>query len=140
MSKTADFNFTDVMFGVSIPPVVHDGQTMVSANGLHKHLGVKTDFSTWIADHIAHFGLEEGLDYVFSDKQEHLVSLDAAKGLALVQRTAIGRETIRHLTKREQLLFAKAVAYAVEQRVGAMQRRLEAHTQELKAMAGQFGL
>lgn len=48
-----------------IPGNIDGTQThIVSARALHKALGVKRDFTTWIKDRIKRYGFIEGVDYV----------------------------------------------------------------------------
>ena len=75
----------------------------VDARRLHAFLGVGRDFSNWIKDRIDQFGFLVGLDFeVFAESgenpqggrpaKEYALSLDMAKELSMVERTAKGKE------------------------------------------------
>lgn len=97
------------------------GEPVVSARDLHKYLGVKKDFSTWIKDRIDKYGFVENLDFSLIlynkkgeriqlpkkgefDRQwglkvyriEYALTMDCAKELAMVQNNERGRQVRRY--------------------------------------------
>lgn len=136
MTKISEFGFIDVMFGIKIPPVSHDGRTMVEATGLHQHLHVTADFATWISTSIADYGFEEGIEFVRKQtgdgslSSEYLLSFDMAKALAWHERTEQGRSTVRHLTALEQKLQADAHTNALKQQSEAMAQQFTAMSKQ----------
>jgi phage anti-repressor protein len=73
---------------------------MVDARDLHRRLGVTSRFNDWIRNRIKEYGLAQGTDYapltknlVNGGKQtDYYLSIDTAKELAMVERTAEGRK------------------------------------------------
>ncbi len=86
---------------------------LVDARRLHDFLGVGRDFSNWIKGRIQEYGFVEGGDYLLTKMGEQLLSgtqwkinyfltLDMAKELAMVERTARGREVRRYFIDCER--------------------------------------
>ena len=144
MTTTTDFNFTDIMFGIAIPPLTHEGRLMINARSLHGHLGAKMDLFQWISDYLRLFPFEEGLDYVATSAaaqpEEYLVTFDLAKGLAMQERSKLGIQTVRHLTKLEQTTYAKAAAHAFQRQAEAMTQMMSESNQRLEALVASLGL
>lgn len=90
-----------------IVPGTLNGHTtsVVDARRLHAFLGVGRDFSTWIADRIQEYDFAEGEDFspVLGKGRggrpsiDYFLTLDMAKELAMVERSAKGREARRYL-------------------------------------------
>jgi phage anti-repressor protein len=91
----------------------------VDARRLHAWLGVRRDYSTWIKERIATYGLEEGVDFVRTDFSPDLVkigrgrpaleihvTLDAAKQLSMVDGGPRGAEARRYFLQCEKLARA----------------------------------
>lgn len=95
--------------------------SLVDARRLHGFLEVGRDFSNWIKDRIAEYGFVEGEDYVkgtvggeagFSPDAaknargrpavDYGLTLDMAKELAMVERTARGRQARRYFIACER--------------------------------------
>jgi len=83
-------------------------QQIVSARELHRFLEVKTPFRKWI-DRMFEYGFEENSDYVRMDKnvrgsltKEYAITLDAAKHIAMLQRTSKGKEIRQYLIDFEK--------------------------------------
>jgi phage anti-repressor protein len=106
---------------IPIVPTTLNGQSsqMVDARVLHQFLGVRRDFTTWIKGRIEEFDFEVGLDFVSSDSpnpgnqdshggdrksKSYFVTLDMAKELAMVERTAKGRQARRYFLDCERQL------------------------------------
>ena len=106
---------------IPIVPTTLNGQPsqMVDARVLHKFLGVRRDFTTWIKGRIEEFDVEVGLDFVSFDSpnpvnqvshggdrksKSYFVTLDTAKELAMVERTPKGRQARRYFLDCERQL------------------------------------
>ncbi|WP_083091354.1 antA/AntB antirepressor family protein [Acidithiobacillus ferrivorans] len=90
------------------------GQPLCDARDLHTFLENKDKFATWIKDRIDQFEFVENQDFVsFSEKsekpqggrpsEEYHLTLDMAKELAMVERTAKGKEARRYFIKCERI-------------------------------------
>jgi len=106
---------------IPIVPTTLNGQPsqMVDARLLHEFLGVRRDFTTWIKGRIEEFDFEMGLDFVSFDSpnpgnqvshggdrksKAYFLTLDMAKELAMVERTAKGRQARRYFLDCERQL------------------------------------
>ena len=86
----------------------------VDARQLHEALGVKTRYNDWIARQIKELGLARDVDYVgfysiLSKNQgrgrpttEYMLTVDAAKHVAMVQRNQKGRAVRDYFIEREK--------------------------------------
>ena len=94
----------------------HTVQT-VNARELHTFLESKQDFSNWMKNRINQYGFAENVDYLLNKiieqlpsgakhKNEYFVTLSCAKELAMVERTAKGREARLYFIECEQRLLA----------------------------------
>ncbi|EAP0944973.1 antA/AntB antirepressor family protein [Salmonella enterica] len=111
--------------------------SIVSARALHKALGVKRDFTTWIKDRIKRYGFIEGVDYVVVEnlsspkrgssksrqqtEHDYLISLNMGKETAMVERTEQGRAIRRYFIKCEEELHK-----AAPEKAAALRRELKA--------------
>lgn len=89
-----------------------DQEPVVSARQLHKSLEVKTRFSQWVEQNFKI--LEEGYDYTSvvgttvvnnganRKLQDYVLSLDAAKNLAMVSKTNKGKEVRQYFIQVEK--------------------------------------
>lgn len=95
----------------------HDCQT-VDARELHEFLGVGRDFPTWIKARIDEYSFEEKQDFVIIPKTgdnpkrgpkfiDYALTLDMAKELCMVEKTAKGKEARRYFIECERALRAK---------------------------------
>ncbi|MBW8067553.1 MAG: phage antirepressor protein [Ferrovum sp.] len=109
---------------------------LVDARRLHAFLGVGRDFSNWIKGRIQEYGFVESQDYLlaktgenlpfvsdqdFSPKRgescggrpavDYFLTLDMAKELAMVERTARGREVRRYFIDCEHQLKQQGIAH-----------------------------
>lgn len=74
----------------------------VNARDLHDFLTVRRDFTNWIKDRIKQYGFQAGIDYILTfakigerrnvKRSDYHLTLDMAKELSMVERTAKGRE------------------------------------------------
>ena len=85
----------------------------VNARELHRALEIRKDFSDWIKAQIKGLGLEENVDYVsFPQKveretgatvrTEYILTLDAAKHIAMASRSAKGKEVRAYFIEVEK--------------------------------------
>ncbi len=95
----------------------------VNAREVHKALEIKKDFSSWIKGQIESLGLEENVDYmVFTQKGENLsggrpgteyiLSIDAAKHIAMASRSAKGKAVRAYFIEVEKEYRHQAMAPA----------------------------
>lgn len=131
---------------------IGDSINAVDARELHSVLEVGRDFSNWIKTRIAELGLVEGTDYeVFANpgenpsggrpRTEYVLSLDAAKHIALAEKNEKGREVRAYFircekrlrvatpmldwrSKREERLAAQADTAARKLKIAAFERFL----------------
>jgi anti-repressor protein len=106
---------------IPIAPTTINGQAsqMVDARVLHAFLDVKRDFSNWIKGRIEEFRFEENQDYLLAKSGEqvphqggmrtvaridYFLTIDMAKELAMVERTAKGRQARRYFLDCERQL------------------------------------
>lgn len=80
-------------------PVNYDsGQPTVSARDLHEGLGIKSKYADWFKNMSA-YGFTENIDYTTFSKNlenggriiEHIISVDMAKQICMIQRSEKGR-------------------------------------------------
>jgi phage anti-repressor protein len=87
----------------------------IGARDLHRALGVRRDFSSWLKARIDGYSFIENIDYGVFTKTgenpsggrpaiEYVLSLDMAKELAMVERTPKGREVRRYFIECERRL------------------------------------
>jgi len=90
----------------------------VSARELHKALGVRRDFSTWIKDRIKKYGFIENEDFTIttpqnggvgkdglfngSNRVEYYLTLDMAKELAMIENSENGRKIRKYFIEVEK--------------------------------------
>ena len=90
-----------------------DGTVAVSGRELHKGLEVKTPYPKWINRMIA-YGFEENIDYITNGQKspianggykivdDHIMTLDMAKEISMIQRSEIGRKIRGYFIKVER--------------------------------------
>lgn len=87
----------------------------VDARELHRFLEVGKDFSTWIKDRIQQYNFEQNQDYVCSpilgskgrgghNRISYHLTIDMAKELSMVERTAKGKEARLYFIECEKRL------------------------------------
>ena len=109
-------------------PIDHrdDGTVAVSMRNLHAGLNVGRDFTNWARQMFA-YGFDEGTDYteVFAGSGENpsggrprrdwALTLDAAKEIAMIQRTERGQQVRRYFIAAEKELRERPLALTEEQ-------------------------
>lgn len=72
---------------------------VVSGRQLHKALGVNSNYTTWF-DRMTEYGFVEGQDFLPNLEEstggrravDHIIKLDMAKEIAMIQRTERGKQ------------------------------------------------
>lgn len=108
----------------------------INARELHAHLGVKKQFTQWIEPKLSDAMLDEGIDYLLLNQEvknpnggrpsvNYILTLDTAKHIAMMSRTAKGKEVRAYFVEVEK-----------ESREGKADQSLEfAAAKSLEAMA-----
>lgn len=106
---------------IPIVPTTLNGQSsqMVDARVLHAFLQSRQDYSTWIKSRIVKYGFEIDIDYLLhksveqvphqgslraTERFDYFLTIDMAKELAMVERTAKGRQARRYFLDCERQL------------------------------------
>lgn len=111
--------------GELIPIHNNDGAQAVMGRDLHKFLEVTTRYNDWIGRLIEKYGFVEGQDYVLKneyvrgsngreyEQANHILTLDLAKEISMVQNNDKGRQARRYFIECERR--AKSSALAIPQ-------------------------
>lgn len=101
-----------------------DGTVAVSGRELHKGLEIETQYSIWIKRMIS-YGFEENVDYIEVNQKrltshgrehnqlDHIMTLDMAKEISMIQRSEIGRKIRGYFIKIERQHNEIAQAYGI---------------------------
>ncbi|MFZ2738068.1 MAG: antA/AntB antirepressor family protein [Burkholderiaceae bacterium] len=106
---------------IPVVPTTLNGQTlqMVDARLLHEFLHSRQDYSTWIKSRIAKYGFEPDVDYLLhkfmeqvphqggwraTERFDYFLTIGMAKELAMVERSAKGRQARRYFLDCEHQL------------------------------------
>ncbi|MCF6207441.1 MAG: antA/AntB antirepressor family protein [Sulfurovum sp.] len=95
----------------------------VNARELHEALELKRQFGNWIHEQIDSLGLEENVDYIVFNgnvknliggrpSKEYILTLDAAKHIAMASRSAKGKEVRAYFIEVEKRYRSGAVVSA----------------------------
>lgn len=87
-------------------------EPVVSGRQLHQVLGVKTPYSMWF-DRMVEYGFTENQDFLLNNsvkqtgrgghnKIDHIIKLDMAKEIAMIQRTDKGKEVRKYFIQVEK--------------------------------------
>ena len=106
---------------IKISPLSMGGEEVNSVNAreLHEALGVKKPFTQWIEPKLKDTMLDEGVDYVSSNqkvkrevgssiRKEYILTLDTAKHIAMMSRTAKGKEVRAYFIEVEKRAVQRA--------------------------------
>lgn len=88
------------------------GSRVVSARELHNFLGIGTDFNVW-CKRMFEYGFEDGIDYTkigesvnqYVTRFDFALTLDAAKEIAMIQRTERGKQARQYFIACERALM-----------------------------------
>lgn len=117
-------------------------EPVVSGRQLHEALGVKTPYSMWF-DRMVEYGFTENQDFLLNNfvkqtgrgghnKVDHVIKLDMAKEIAMIQRTARGKKVRQYFIQVEkdfnspEKIMARALLMA-DQKVHKLEAQIEAN-------------
>ena len=102
-----------------------DGSVAVSGRELHKGLEIGTQYDKWMERMIA-YGFEENIDYIIQsvnvqsqkrlrtyEQLDHIMTLDMAKEIAMIQRSDIGKKIRGYFIKVERQHNEITQAYGI---------------------------
>ena len=92
-----------------------NGETLISGRELHESLKVKTKYNDWF-ERMVGYGFAENIDYIlvtqkketnnpknpYTTYTDHLLKLDMAKEIAMIQRTPEGKRIRQYLIQVEK--------------------------------------
>lgn len=117
-------------------------EPIVSGRQLHEALGVNSNYTTWF-DRMTDYGFTENQDYVLlsnfgnqtgrggHNKVDHIIKLDMAKEIAMIQRTERGKQVRQYFIQVEkdfnspEKIMARALLMA-DQKVHKLEAQIEA--------------
>lgn len=117
-------------------------EPVVSGRQLHETLGVNSNYTTWF-DRMTDYGFTENEDYVLlsnfgnqtgrggHNKVDHIIKLDMAKEIAMIQRTDKGKEVRQYFIQVEkdfnspEKIMARALLMA-DKKVHKLEAQIEA--------------
>ena len=129
----------------------NDGVQTVSGRELHRILGLDSNYTTWF-NRMCEYGFEENTDYIvcFPKKEsesrggqnmiDHIIKLDMAKEICMIQRTPIGKQIRQYfisVEKQWKTLKKYNDSYMIEDPVERASRWIEeqqAHQAEVKCL------
>lgn len=127
--------------GELIPIRNNDGRQAVMGRDLHKFLEVTTRYNDWIGRLIEKYGFVEGQDYVLKneyvrgsngreyEQANHILTLDLAKEISMVQNNDKGRQARRYFIECERRAKEKQAA-ALPQDYASALRELAASVEQ----------
>lgn len=117
-------------------------EPVVSGRQLHEALGVNSNYTTWF-DRMTDYGFTENEDYVLlsnfgnqtgrggHNKVDHIIKLDMAKEIAMIQRTDKGKEVRQYFIQVEkdfnspEKIMARALRIA-DNKIHKLEAQMEA--------------
>jgi len=116
-------------------------EPVVSGRQLHEALGVKTPYSMWF-DRMVEYGFTENQDFLLNNfvkqtgrgghnKVDHIIKLDMAKEIAMIQRTDKGKEVRQYFIQVEkdfnspEKIMARALLMA-DKKIHKLETQIEA--------------
>jgi P1-antirepressor homolog len=117
-------------------------EPVVSGRQLHETLGVKTRYDNWFS-RMTEYGFTENQDYLVTsifghnsnggrqNKVDHIIKLDMAKEIAMIQRTERGKQVRQYFIQVEkdfnspEKIMARALLMA-DQKVHKLEAKIEA--------------
>ncbi|WP_369350594.1 phage antirepressor KilAC domain-containing protein [Streptococcus hillyeri] len=115
-------------------------EPVVSGRQLHEALGVKTPYSMWF-DRMVEYGFTENQDFLLNNfvkqtgrgghnKVDHILKLDMAKEIAMIQRTDRGKEVRQYFIQVEkdfnspEKIMARALLIA-DKKIVSLEAKIE---------------
>lgn len=167
---------SDIMLLENLTKRNDEGEIIVNAYDLYEYLEVKSYFRDWIKRQLKRYNFEEGTDYTKITTVEeqqgtknkievttnnYYLSLNCAKELAMVERSAKGKEIRNYfikleelyheqiennikvgsmlLTHKDKLNYTKEVFYPILERLGViMSKKKVAHQRIIKSLFGKY--
>lgn len=124
-----------------IPLTNNDGAQAVMGRDLHQFLEVKTSYKDWFPRMVA-YGFEEAKDYALKiehtpspagmkEKLNHIISLDMAKEISMIQRTDKGKQARQYFIECEKRAKAPRIDGSEITRLELIQIAMNAETERL---------
>lgn len=121
-----------------IPIQNNDGKQAVLGRDLHEFLEVTTAYKDWFPRMVA-YGFEEGRDFssFLSEstggrpRQDHILTLDMAKELSMIQRTERGKQARQYFIECERRARAPKIDASQITRMELIQIAMNAETERL---------
>ncbi len=108
---------TDNLIPVFTSHISNEKQLMCNARDLHTFLGVGKRYASWFAERVAEYEFIENKDFILVSQnreikgrggdrrsKDHLLTMDMAKELAMVERNDKGRQVRRYFIECEKRL------------------------------------
>ncbi|CAB0926646.1 phage antirepressor Ant [Corynebacterium diphtheriae] len=126
-----------------IPLHTQDGAQAVMGRDLHNFLEVTTRYNDWIGRLIEKYGFNEGQDYVLKneyvpgtngrsyERANHILTMDMAKELSMVQNNAKGREARQYFIECEKRAKTPRIDGSEITRLELIQIAMNAETERL---------
>lgn len=131
---------------VVIPLTENDGVQAVMGRDLHAFLEVKSNYREWFP-RMVDYGFEEGKDYASKNRRvqdslgrereatDHIVSLDMAKEISMIQRTDKGKQARQYFIECERRAKQPTINGAELTRMELIQIAMNAETERLQLEA-----
>lgn len=128
---------------VVIPLTDHDGTQAVMGRDLHKFLEVGTAYSRWIERLIEKYGFVAGQDFMPKmaestggrPSEDHVLTMDMAKELSMVQNNERGRQARQYFIECERRAKQPTINGAELTRMELIQIAMNAETERLQLEA-----
>lgn len=141
MNAVTQFETTTPFVEIEIGGEVQLG---VDARSLHKTLGSKQDFSTWIKRRISQCQFRENFDFISlhqkveretgaSSRVEYIITADMAKHLGLMEKTPQGHQIREYFIQQEKV--ARNTMHGVQVEINKAMLQLE-HVKDVLSNAG----
>lgn len=127
---------------VVIPLTDHDGTQAVMGRDLHKFLGVSERYTQWFA-RMEEYGFTAGQDFIRETGKStggrpsvnHIISLDMAKEISMIQRTDKGKQARQYFIECERRAKQPTINGAELTRMELIQIAMNAETERLQLEA-----
>lgn len=127
---------------VVIPLTDHDGTQAVMGRDLHKFLGVSERYTQWFA-RMEEYGFTAGQDFIRETRKStggrpsvnHIISLDMAKEISMIQRTDKGKQARQYFIECERRAKQPTINGAELTRMELIQIAMNAETERLQLEA-----